>query len=137
MAFQLGENDTTNGVHSNKHIYYLYTYTAMQAIMQYTKSMRCGTGQRHEQGKALQPSIIIIYSHLYSFTCQDTAPQHSFKRKARIRPPLRQGGQTGPLGSYGAGPGRPNGSRETEQVTCTLKVPRWGESRRLSSRQLA
>ena len=24
-----------------------------------------------------------------------------------------------------ASPGRPNGSRETEQVTCTLEVPRW------------
>ena len=34
------------------------------------------------------------------------------------------------LGLYGVGLGRPNESRETVQVTCTLEVPRWGESRR-------
>ena len=102
MAFQLGENDTTNGVHSNKHIYYLYTYTGMQAIMQYTKSMRCGTGQRHEQGKALQPSIVVYVQALNKFDLQDTAPQHSFKRTITDHP-QRRGGQTGPLGSLWRG----------------------------------
>ena len=34
------------------------------------------------------------------------------------------------LGLYGAGLGRPNESRETVQVTCTLEVPRWGDPRR-------
>ena len=34
------------------------------------------------------------------------------------------------MGLYGAGLSRPNESRETVQVTCTLEVPLWGESRR-------
>ena len=87
------------GSHSDKHIYYLYTYTGMQAIMQYTKSMQYGTEQRHEQGKALQPSTINDVQALKQFYL----PGHGATTFTQINQEKdhlqRQGGQAGPLGS--------------------------------------
>ena len=48
------------------------TYTANKSNEKQTRMQllyeECGMGQGHEQGEALQPSIINVYSHLYSFT---------------------------------------------------------------------
>ena len=37
------------------------------------------------------------------------------------------------MGLYGTGPGRPNRSRETEQVTCSLEVPRGASMGRVAT----
>ena len=102
-----------------------------------TSNARDGTKDT-SKAKALQPTSDIIHRHLNNSTCRDSVPHHAFKQKEKNKTTLKDKGvRLDLVGLYGAGPGRPNGSRETEQVTCTLEVHRWGESRRLSPRQLA
>ena len=145
MAFQWGKEDATNRVHLNKHVYLLHTYTGNNTHA-CSKAMKtrmhlfyegCGTGQRHERGEALQPSTIIDVQALQQFYLPGHGATTFIQKKSKEQTTLKNKGvRLDLLGLYGVGPGRPNGSRETEQVTCTLEVPRWGESRRLSPRQL-
>ena len=83
----------------------------------------CGTGQRHEEGEALQPSIITIHKHLHSSTCRTWRHNIHSKEKQEKTTLKDKGVRLDLLGLYGVGLGRPNESRETVQVTCTLVVP--------------
>ena len=98
-----------------KQAHLLYTYTnnrAMNwwnthAVMQPNKSETrmqlfcddCGTGQRREQGKALQPSIIYYSQALIQFYLTGHGAT-TFTQINKERPPQRQGGQTCPVGLY-------------------------------------
>ena len=56
------------------------------AVMQPNKSNECGTGTKHEQGKALQPSII-YYSQALSISLLVGHGATTFiQRKARKNP---------------------------------------------------
>ena len=95
-------------------------------------------GRAHEQGEALQPTTINDVRALKQFYLPGLDATTFIQNKRKEKTTLKdEGVRLDLLGLYGVGPGRPNGSRETEQVTCTLEVTRWGESRRLSPRQLA
>ena len=83
----------------------------------------CGTGHGHEQGEALQPSIIIIHKHLHSFTCRTRRHDIHSKENQEKTTLKDKGVRLDLLGLYGAGLGRPNESRETVKVTCTLEGP--------------
>ena len=98
MAVQLGENDATNRLYSNKHIY-LYTnmHVYGQAIVKAMHVMQCtytvmqwmGVGTRREQGKELPPSI--YYVHLSTVLLEDMAPQLSYKEKQGKTPSKTKG----------------------------------------------
>ena len=87
--------------------------------------------------KVLRPSISNYVQSLTWFYLRDSAPQHSFKRNNEKTTLKDEGVRLDLLGLYGVGLGRPNESRETVQVTCTLEVPRWASRDVPSPRQLA
>ena len=81
------------------------------------------------QRKELIPSIYYVQSLIQFYLTDGTTTfiQKESKEKTTLKD---EGVRLDLLGLYGAGLGRPNESCETVQVTCTLEVPRWSESRR-------
>ena len=90
--------------------------------------MRDGTRTRARRSTT---TVYNYYSQaLTQFYLQDTAPQHSFKRKAKKRPPSKTRGSDWTSWVFMAWDLADRKSHETVQVTCTLEVPRWGDPRR-------
>ena len=134
MAFsRKGKRTQRTGYIQTKHIYLYNTYAgkAMKHVCSKTIMHVCkvtkaitGRGQRHKQGKALRPNIIIISQALNRFYLSDSAPQDSLKRKEKATL-IDESGRQGPWTFIVREPWLTEWAHETDAVYLHLVVRRW------------